>query len=355
MNFIKKITKKENPITKEENPITKEEIKITKNENPNPNSLFMPPPNPIIKPHTNSTVAALQIKRDLNLPYTYNLVYYIETSALWLEDFEPHSLIQFSILDKTVNDLDGKYLALSNYTLDINKYKVIDGEPFNSFTKSKDFTFTKKELEEIDNNFPANDAWKVPFIERHLKINLSNEVLEKLRSINIKTATNEIINKLIENEILIPKPSGLYVIDLRRKGKTKYYLEKRLEQRMCSYNLYKTIEKELVFTDYNEAYSYAAMLYCNSLRRREELARIDRNETIEWVVKQIPSKDRDELRLRLNLLPINQNEHILCLKGEVFYHTQNSPICYQLYPFDKTLTPIPYATDLCNRGSVPIK
>ena len=124
---------------------------------------------------------------------------------------------------------------------------------------------------------------------------------------------------------------------------------------MCSYNLYKTIEKELVFTDYNEAYSYAAMLYCNSLRRREELARIDRNETIEWVVKQIPSKDRDELRLRLNLLPINQNEHILCLKGEVFYHTQNSPICYQLYPFDKTLTPIPYATDLCNRGSVPIK
>ena len=153
-----KITKKENPITKEENPITKEEIKITKNENPNPNSLFMPPPNPIIKPHTNSTVAALQIKRDLNLPYTYNLVYYIETSALWLEDFEPHSLIQFSILDKTVNDLDGKYLALSNYTLDINKYKVIDGEPFNSFTKSKDFTFTKKELEEIDNNFPANDA-----------------------------------------------------------------------------------------------------------------------------------------------------------------------------------------------------
>lgn len=279
--------------------------------------------------------------RELNFPYHYNLCYYISMQYLYEDYFDPQSIINMAVLDTETNDLSLGYVYLDFYKMCFDDYTEVDGIPLKDFTETKEFTFSKADRDFID-NYPSYHGWESKFIDEHVKINLPEGEFEKIKDNYLNNLTNDFINYLIEKRMYIPYLDLQYEIKLQRRLKTKYKLikEKRSYGLMPKHR--QRVVTDLIFSNYQEAYAYAAMLYDEVQNKLSNIRMRDINDTIDWAVKSVPEEDREELRKRLSMLPFDNKQTILSLNGEVFYHRPFANQCYQMYPFDKTFNIVHY-------------
>lgn len=285
----------------------------------------------------------------LNFTNKYNLVFYVDENFRFYDKMYIDTPIAYfvncGIYDSELNDVNADTYYINKYTLTFQNYMLIDNVPFSDFTKTEEYTFTKKERDEID-AYPANDGWKQPFIDRHVTYSLGEEEIDRIRNIKISEMTNDFINELIEKKLYVPVTSIKEDIDLTRKLKTKYFLNK-VKMNSCRITTELSIPASRVFTSWQEAYDYAAMMYAiyktNSARQRQ----LDIKEGQEDVINYVAEEDREEMRIRLSLLAYdNDFDTFLCLQNQVFYKTFSGH-CYQLYPFDKSFISMSY-TDYLN-------
>lgn len=276
--------------------------------------------------------------KPLNLPYHYNLVYFVTPDFSIYKDYLNKSsnpipsLVSWGICNSELYGEGDNSIAIEPYVFSFENYMEIDGVPFKDFTKSQEYTWNKEEQKAMENHI-ANDGWKADYIDAHTTYTLPQEEIEKIQNLKASQLTNELINEWVEKGLLVCRKTEEDVIDLCLKTKTKYYLYKRKEN-SCRIVKPHYVPAELCFSTYDEAYSCAAALYNRFLDNTKRNRVLMAKEAIEFALNQVKDEDKEEMRTRLSLLPLEEDfAQIFAIGGEVFYKHKNH--CYQLYPFEK--------------------
>lgn len=230
-----------------------------------------------------------------------------------------NQLVEFGVYDTSLNWEKSPLIHLDNYVINTNKFTTIDDTPFHAFKRTPDFTFTKDEIKQIDSSI-ANDAWKFPFIDKHKRINLPAELV-KLDATNIN---GELLSSLIEKEWLVPFRSHLEYVDLVRRTKTKYYLQKdkkEIGRGLIDYD----IPAKNCFLSYKEALEFVESFLKKEKERIFEERLLTIEENIERALPLIAPKDHAKFKQKAtSLLNTDENSVLLCCNGQVLFKIPNN-------------------------------